>query len=93
MSISKIICRVQKLVFVAGDQKTGWWPVANTTSDNTSSTRRELFDIDIYFDGSGYLLCYSTTNQGLYGDSWHLTEFDAKQTALEEFGVQINEWS
>lgn len=54
--------------------------------------REEMFDIELHFDGSGYLLSYSTSENSLYGDSWHPSELEAKQTALDEFGVQFNEW-
>lgn len=51
-----------------------------------------LLNFEIQFDGSGYLLCYSSEGALLYGDSWHVSENEARQAALEEFGVQPNEW-
>lgn len=89
----KAINHVKKVVSIVGDQKTGWFFPTGTNRDDAFSLREELFDIEIYFDGSGYLLCYSTDDKALYGDSWHLTEIGAKQAAFEEFGVKISEWS
>lgn len=57
-----------------------------------SLTHEEIFDIEIDFDGVGYLLCYSTADNSFYGDSWHPTELEAKQSALEDMGVGFNEW-
>ncbi|WP_124706407.1 hypothetical protein [Sulfuriferula multivorans] len=94
MNTSKAIVHVRKAVPVFGNQHSGWGcPVTEAHQANCAlPIREELFDIEIHLDGSGYLLCYSTSDHALYGDSWHLTELEAKQTALEELGVQFNEW-
>ncbi|MBU1364607.1 MAG: hypothetical protein KKE51_12395 [Gammaproteobacteria bacterium] len=89
MSTAEPIASAQKKVLVAGNQQSGWWPV---TGEQTEPVRVMLLNFEIQFDGSGYLLCYSSEGALLYGDSWHVSENEARQAALEEFGVQPNEW-
>jgi hypothetical protein len=81
--------RAQKEVLVTGDQQSGWSPAAG---EQAVSSRAVLLNIEIQFDGSGYLLCYASDDGLLWGDTWHISENEAKQVALEEFGVQPHEW-
>jgi hypothetical protein len=94
MNTSNAIAHVRKVVPVFGSQHSGWGcPITEAHRVNCASPiREELFDIEVRYDGKGYLLCYSTYENALYGDSWHPTELEAKHAALEEFGVQFNEW-
>lgn len=38
-----------------------------------TATRDVAFNIEIEFDGSGYLLCYVSADGDLSGDTWHQT--------------------
>lgn len=89
MSTSKLIATAQKAVLVIGDQVSGWSVVTNAKAEHVRSVQ---LNIELQFDGSGYLLCYSSDIDQLYGDTWHLSQEEAIQVALEEFGVRRNEW-
>lgn len=89
MSTVEPIVRAQKALLVTGDQQSGWCPA---TGEKTVPAREVLLNIEVEFDGSGYLLCYSSEDGLLFGDTWHFSESEAKQVALEEFGIQPNEW-
>ena len=89
MNTVQPIASTRKEVFIIGDQQSGWLPVAG---EKTAYARAIILNIEIQFDGYGYLLYYSTDDGLLYGDTWHLTENEAKQAGLEEFGVHLNEW-
>lgn len=59
------------------------------------ATPREVpFDIDIEDQGDGsYLLIYQPTDGSLFGnDTWHTSQEEAEEFALEQFGVQSHEW-
>jgi hypothetical protein len=89
MNTVEPIARTKKALLVTGDQQSGWLPA---TGEETAPAREVLLNIEVQFDGSGYLLCYSSNDGLLFGDTWHLSESEAKQVALEEFGVQPSEW-
>ena len=86
------ICRTQKAVCIGGlgNEHGGWW-LAGSIAPNYG-VHIEIFDIEIYFDGTGYLLCYATEGNLFYGDSWHTTELDAKISAREDLGVNPGDW-
>ncbi len=89
MSDIESIAKARKNVLVSGDQQSGWFPV---TGEQTEPVQTVLLNIEVQFDGSGYLLRYSSDDGLFYGDTWHPSENEARQAALEEFGVQPNEW-
>jgi hypothetical protein len=89
MNTDTPIARVQKTILVTGDQRSGWHPVTDMTN---TAVREVLLNIEIQFDGFGYLLCYSSADGLLFGDTWHESEHEAKQIAFEEFGVHSSEW-
>jgi hypothetical protein len=68
---------------------------ADASWDYAEPEPREVpFDIEIEaaVDG-GYLLIYEPVDGSLYGnDTFHETQEDAEQVALEQFGVQAHEW-
>lgn len=49
-------------------------------------------NLEIQFDGSGYLLCYASQEGDLYGDTWHESLNEAEEVAAEEFGVRDDQW-
>jgi len=78
-------------VVVGGEQHSGWLPEGATTPLPTP-TRDVAFNIEIEFDGSGYLLIYVSAKGDLYGDTWHRTLDDAIEAAFETFGVRDDQW-
>ena len=87
----KVWCTRKVVRVLGGGNTKGGWGMASDQCA-PSLTHEETFDIEIHFDGVGYLLCYATTDISFYGDSWHTTELEAKQSALEDMGVEFNEW-
>ena len=79
------------VVRVGGDQHSGWLPEGAATPLPTPA-RAVAFDIEIQFDGSGYLLCYASQAGDLYGDTWHETVGEAQAEAAEWFGVAREQW-
>jgi hypothetical protein len=65
-----------------------WWDYAEPTP------REVPFDIEIEEEADGsYLLIYQPADGSLYGgDTWHATQDEAEEFALEQFGVQAHEW-
>lgn len=78
-------------VRVGGAQHSGWLPEGAATPLPTP-VREVAFDLEIQFDGSGYLLCYASRTGDLYGDTWHETLEDAQEAAAEMFGAQPSQW-
>lgn len=87
-----IVLRVtEKEVVVGGTQHSGW---------SSAGVGRPLFEpiravrmsLEIDDDAGGYPLCFWSKDAGLFGDTWHETLDQAKQAALDDFGVQDNEW-
>lgn len=78
-------------VRVGGEQHSGWLP-KSASRPLPTPVRDLLFDLEIQFDGFGYLLCYVSQNGELYGDTWHETLAEAEDVALEEFGIRSNQW-
>jgi hypothetical protein len=78
-------------VRVGGAQHSGWLPVG-AAEPLPTPVRDVTFDIEIDFDGSGYLLCYRSTDGSLYADTWHETLADAEEAACELFGVRAEQW-
>jgi hypothetical protein len=76
---------------IGGTQHSGWLP-ADAASPLPTPIREVVFDLEIQFDGSGYILCYVSQDGQLYGDTWHETLTEAEQVATEEFGVKIDQW-
>lgn len=87
-----VVARVpSKIVVVGGDQHKGWLP-AGAAIPPTTPLREITFTFELQSDGSGFVLCYSSIDGSLYGDTWHESQAEARQAALEDFGVQLDEW-
>ena len=76
---------------VGGESHAGWLPAGATTPLATPA-RDVAFNITIEFDGSGYLLCYTSDDGALANDSWHQTLDEAEQAAAEYLGVSGDQW-
>ena len=78
-------------VRIGGTHHSGWLP-EGAAHPLPTPVREVLFNLEIQFDGSGYLLCYVSQEGDLYGDIWHETLMDAEKAAAEDFGVKDNQW-
>ena len=76
---------------VGGEQPSGWLPEGAAVPLPTP-VRDVTFDIEILFDGSGYLLCYASIDGEMFNDTWHKTLGDAEEAAREMFGVGAEQW-
>ena len=74
-----------------GEEHSGWLPAGAAVPLRTP-VRDVLLDIEIQSDGSGCLLCHSSQDGTIQGDTWHATVADAEQAANEDFGVQPSQW-
>jgi hypothetical protein len=89
MSTLKVI--LERPVRMGGQQHTGWLP-AGAARPLPTPIRDLLFNFDIQFDGFGYLLCYVSMDDTVYGDTWHESLDQAEAAALDNFGITANEW-
>jgi hypothetical protein len=88
----KILKRISgHKVRIGGTQHSGWLP-KGATRPLPTPVRDVSFNLEIQFDGYGYLLCYVSQEGDLYGDTWHETLDDAEEAAAEDFGVQPDQW-
>jgi hypothetical protein len=78
-------------VQVGGTQATGWSP-AVAGAPLSAPVRDVVFDLEIQFDGCGYLVCCVSQAGDLYCDTWHETVEDAETLAREHFGVRDDQW-
>ena len=76
---------------IGGEEHTGWLPPGAATPLPTP-IRDVVLDIEIQYDGDGYLLCYEAREGGFSGDTWHESLEDAELAAAESFGVQPSQW-
>jgi hypothetical protein len=77
---------------IGGEQHSGWLPAGSAVPLPTPTRNIEL-DVEIQFDGSGYLLCYASTDGTVYGDTWHESLADAEIAAKEYFGIDDCKWT
>lgn len=92
MPETKVVAVVpSKVLVVGGRQHSGWLP-ADAVVPLDTPTRRVELTIEVQFDGFGYLLCYSSSDGSLQGDTWHESQADAERVAHEAIGVQAHEW-
>ncbi len=78
-------------VRVGGTQSSGWRP-ATAEVPLPAPVRDLLFNLEIQFDGFGYLLCVVSEDGELYSDTWYETLTDAELAAAEEFNVTSDQW-
>jgi hypothetical protein len=89
--LSVIASVPSKLVRFGGEQHSGWLPAHATLPASTQQRNVEL-TFEIQADGTGFLLCYSSTDGAISGDTWHASQAEAEKIAFEDFGVQFHEW-
>lgn len=78
-------------VRIGGEQHSGWLP-AGAAKPVPTPVRDVLLDLEIQYDGYGYLLCYMSQDHSVYGDSWHATLAEAEQAAAWHFGIGLERW-
>jgi hypothetical protein len=78
-------------VTIGSEQHMGWLP-AGASNPLFTPAREVILNITIEHDGSGYLLCYTSSDGDIYGDTWHETLESAESEAFEYFGVNFNKW-
>ena len=76
---------------VGGTQHSGWLP-EGAAEPLPTPIRDVIFNLEIQFDGYGYLLYYASQEGDLHGDTWHETIEDAEQAAVEYFNVGADQW-
>jgi hypothetical protein len=90
--MTKIIKRVSGLsVRFGGEVHSGWLP-AGAAIPLPTPIRDVLLDLEIQFDGDGYLLCHRSHDGTVQGDTWHPTIIEAERAAAQDFGVQPSQW-
>jgi hypothetical protein len=90
--VCEVVLRAVGLpIRLGGEQHTGWLP-AGAAIPLPTPIRDLIFDFEIQYDGSGYLLCYSSQDESVFGDTWHETLPEARAAALEQFGVLPEHW-
>ena len=88
----EIVKRVTGLpVQFGGEQHTGWLP-AGAAIPLPTPVVDVLLDLEIQSDGDGYLLCYSSQDGTVHGDTWHQSVVEAENAAANDFGVQRSQW-
>jgi hypothetical protein len=78
-------------VTLGGVPHSGWLPPGAAIPLPTP-VRKVSLDIEVQFDGFGYLLLYSAPDGSFHGDTWHQTLADAETAARNAFGVQSADW-
>lgn len=88
----EIVKRVTGLpVQFGGEQHTGWLP-AGAAVPLSTPVIDVLLDLEIQSDGDGYLLCFSSQDGTVHGDTWHQSVIEAENAAANDFGVQPSQW-
>jgi hypothetical protein len=78
-------------VKIGGVSHSGWLPPGASIPLPTP-VHEVALDLEIQFDGSGYLLCYSTADGSVRGDTWHQLLEDAVTEAEKAFGIPACVW-
>ncbi len=90
--VMKILKRITRhKVRIGGTQHSGWLP-EGAVHPLPTPVREVSFNLEIQFDGFGYLLCYVSQEGDLYGDTWHGSFDQAVAVAAEDFGVRPSQW-
>ena len=74
-----------------GEEHEGWLP-PGAARPLPTQVRHVVLDIEIEFDGHGYLLCWMSRDHSVVGDTWHQSLADAEKAATKNFGVQPLQW-
>ncbi len=83
--IASVPCRF------GGEPHSGWLPPGAAIPLPTP-INDVLLDLEIEYDGFGYLLSYSSSDGTVFGDTWHPSMADAEQVAQQLFGIQSSQW-
>ena len=78
-------------VTFGGETHSGWLP-QGATIPRPTPTRDVMLDVTIESDGTGYLLCWASSDLAIAGDLWYQTLADAERAAAENFAVTANQW-
>jgi hypothetical protein len=76
---------------LGGEQHSGWLPSGAAIPPPTPLSPVEL-DLEIQYDGGGYLLCYESRDGEVHGDTWHSSLEEAERAAAKWFDVQPTDW-
>lgn len=86
------IMRITGFPFRSGGvPHSGWLPNGAAIPLQTA-IRHVLLDLEIQFDGCGYLLLHASQDGSIAGDTWHQSIAEAQQSAMDHFGVPLSEW-
>lgn len=76
---------------IGGIAHSGWLP-PGAAKPLPTPVRELVLNLEILFDGHGYLLCYASADGTLFGDTWHESLADAEHAASLYFGIDFREW-
>ncbi|TWT79570.1 hypothetical protein CA13_09740 [Planctomycetes bacterium CA13] len=77
---------------IGGVAHSGWLP-DNAAVPLPTPIRNITLNLEIQHDDSGFLLCYTSTDGSVHGDTWHESLADAERMATRSFGISASEWS
>jgi hypothetical protein len=80
-----------RIIAVGGNKHSGWLPV-HAVEPLPTPVQEIEFTFELQFDGSGYLLSYSSLDDSTFGDTWCASLAEAEQVALNDFGIGLHEW-
>jgi hypothetical protein len=75
-----------------GGQRHGGWLPEGAAEPLPVPAREVVLDLSIEYDGSGYLLVYSSDDGAVSGDFWLDTLSDAEAAAADLFGISALDW-
>ena len=88
-----LVKKVNGLPFqFGGEEHSGWLPQGAATPLPTP-VENVILDVEIEFDGGGYLLCWNAREGSRSGDMWFETLNLAEEAAAEEFGISKSQWT
>lgn len=92
MTEIRVIKRVRGLSYqFGGEEHVGWLPEGAAMPLPTPIVHAVL-DLEIEFDGSGYLLNWMSQDGSVGSDLWFESLADAEAVAAVDFGVQSSQW-
>ena len=74
-----------------GEEHSGWLP-RGAAKPLPTPVEKVILDIEIVFDGSGYLLCWKAREGQRFGDLWSETLSQAEAAASQYFDIERNQW-
>ena len=76
---------------VGGEQHQGWLP-PGAADPRPEPVREVTFNLEILFDGEGWLLVFDSLHPEFCGDTWHESLEDAERQPQEDFGIEPSQW-